>query len=369
MAGWAKFVIRDIHPLTNLLYWPRVICSFLGGLSLGCVFYQQEMASINVWGGLVFCALLWPHLIYVLSKIRGWSRAINMYGVYQDAINIGFWVCFAQLVPVVALPLIIIQLSYSFVLGGMSLLYRSLIFLVFGAFVYILTHDLVIEVHFNALQVMATLPIILAFIVIMSIKMNRLSTLYTRQRRELRKLSRTDRVSGLYNRSFWEEHLGHEYQRSKGSGFPCSLVILSVDHFEEIVETSGVKVCDQIIQAVTETIRFTIRPYDIAGRFNSDAFSIILPHTRASEALMVADRLRQQTNDLDIDGVPVFSLCAGVTELTQDVVNGEQWVARAEQALSDAKKKGQNQSYLYEHPFPVAEEDDVSGENPRQASN
>jgi diguanylate cyclase (GGDEF)-like protein len=105
--------------------------------------------------------------------------------------------------------------------------------------------------------------------------------------------SRTDQLTGLYNRRAFDEKLGQirmEYQRY---GQPCSLIIADVDFFKRVNDTYGHDGGDAVLQAVAATFRENVRVVDICARMGGEEIAVLLPQTGMQGALESAERLRQ----------------------------------------------------------------------------
>ena len=70
------------------------------------------------------------------------------------------------------------------------------------------------------------------------------------------------------------------------------LRLLDIDHFKMVNDTYGHLVGDKALRAVTDALREQLRSYDLAGRFGGEEFVILLPQTRETQALGIAERLR-----------------------------------------------------------------------------
>jgi diguanylate cyclase (GGDEF)-like protein len=88
-----------------------------------------------------------------------------------------------------------------------------------------------------------------------------------------------------------------------------------------------------------------IREIDTLGRFGGDEFVIVLPETTRTAAEWVAERLRKKVAETpfytDVDVISI-TISVGVTELTPDISDFEELVARADAAQYDAKLTGKN---------------------------
>jgi diguanylate cyclase (GGDEF)-like protein len=112
-----------------------------------------------------------------------------------------------------------------------------------------------------------------------------------RQRAELRRLSRTDPLTGLVNRRGFEERLAAEIAHADRSAFPLALLVLDLDRFKEINDTEGHAVGDELLRWVAKIARATVREHDVVGRLGGDEFAVVLPETSKRQAQAVARRL------------------------------------------------------------------------------
>ncbi len=111
---------------------------------------------------------------------------------------------------------------------------------------------------------------------------------------ELRGLTYTDDVTGLYNQRYLETVLERELALAKRNQTPFSVLFLDLDHFKIINDSHGHLIGSRILYEVGEEIRKTLRESDITFRFGGDEFVCVLSHTALPDALNVAERVRSQ---------------------------------------------------------------------------
>lgn len=160
---------------------------------------------------------------------------------------------------------------------------------------------------------------------------------------ELRRLSRTDGLTGLYNRRHLDETLAHELQRAVRTREPLAVIMCDVDHFKRFNDEHGHEQGDRVLQAVAGLMRDSLRGYDSACRYGGEEFLAILPGTDLPGAAGVAERLRREVEAARVDGLRVtLSLgVAGYPEIGGGV-EAETLVAAADAALYRAKQAGRN---------------------------
>ncbi|MFT5502506.1 MAG: diguanylate cyclase [Gammaproteobacteria bacterium] len=88
-----------------------------------------------------------------------------------------------------------------------------------------------------------------------------------RLNKELQKLSRSDRLTGLYNRGYWEDGFQAEFARCKRYDTESSVIIFNIDHFKNINDTFGHQAGDEIIRQAAGQASNMVRTTNVAGRY------------------------------------------------------------------------------------------------------
>ncbi len=168
---------------------------------------------------------------------------------------------------------------------------------------------------------------------------------------ELLQLSRTDRLTSLWTRGYWEERLHEEWERARRSNLQVSLVMFDIDHFKRINDGHGHQTGDEAIRLVSRTLREVSREVDICGRYGGEEFVVILPNTAEDGALIFCERLRKAIEAKSVLGpaheVVQFTISLGISQLVEETETVHQWLQHADQALYRAKGAGRNQTQIY----------------------
>jgi diguanylate cyclase (GGDEF)-like protein len=170
---------------------------------------------------------------------------------------------------------------------------------------------------------------------------------------ELARLSRTDRLTNLYNRGYWEECLEQEFHRRKRYSGNAALVMFDIDHFKPVNDTYGHQLGDDVIRMVAHELLVTQRETDIAGRYGGEEFCVLLPDTDAEQALLMAERLRKRIADIAIEvdseqGDPLnITISLGIAAFDSDLHSHNDWIERADKALYQSKHNGRDRSTVY----------------------
>lgn len=167
---------------------------------------------------------------------------------------------------------------------------------------------------------------------------------------ELETLSRTDKLTQLFNRGFWEEQLIGEFERFLRYETTCSVVMLDIDHFKKVNDTYGHQAGDAVIVYVCELIRENLRKTDIAGRYGGEEFGVILQNTDAPAAVNFCERLRESVEKAVVvhDGVEIkFTISLGISQADKEIEDYKAWLEQADTALYASKENGRNQTWVY----------------------
>jgi len=156
----------------------------------------------------------------------------------------------------------------------------------------------------------------------------------------------TDGLTGLNNRTAFDNSLQRELGLAHRQQTPMSLIVLDIDNFKVINDTYGHSSGDQALKSLADVIGETMRASDIAFRYGGEEFVLILSNTDSDAAALVAERIRIATSQLFCsDGTRSFgiTISLGVAQLN----TGEKASTlfdRADHALYQAKKAGRNQT-------------------------
>jgi len=168
---------------------------------------------------------------------------------------------------------------------------------------------------------------------------------------ELEKLSRTDRLTQLNNRGYWEECLSKEFLRVKRTGQIASLIIFDIDHFKKVNDTYGHMAGDEVIRQTAAVLRSGIRDTDIPGRYGGEEFVLILIDTDPDKAYILAERLRKKIESLTVkyeDMEIKYTVSMGISEASGDSGDYMKWLECADSALYISKESGRNQTTIYD---------------------
>lgn len=163
----------------------------------------------------------------------------------------------------------------------------------------------------------------------------------------LQHVSMHDALTGVYNRSYFNEQIGTLIGTAQRSHQPLSLVMVDVDHFKRYNDAFGHLKGDACLAAVATALAGVARrPADFVARYGGEEFVLVLPDTPAHEAQALAERAREAVLRLRIEAaapsryVTVSAGCATAAPGASVSVDG--LVESADAALYQAKAAGRN---------------------------
>jgi len=168
--------------------------------------------------------------------------------------------------------------------------------------------------------------------------------------KEIKKLSRSDALTGCFNRGYLNEHLPREINRALRYRHSLSLAMCDIDHFKKINDTHGHQCGDKVLQEFVRSITEVIRSdTDWIARYGGEEFLIVLPETKTENAHLLAERLRAYLSGktIAVDGKEInITASFGVTGMDGDnlprSISPETMISAADKYVYMAKKKGRN---------------------------
>jgi diguanylate cyclase (GGDEF)-like protein len=147
-------------------------------------------------------------------------------------------------------------------------------------------------------------------------------------------LASTDPLTGLPNRRAWDTHLAAALAEEED----VVIAMFDFDHFKDFNDTHGHPAGDRLLKESAAAWRDQLRSKDLLARMGGDEFALLLSGCDEAQALTVINRLRRR--------IPSDQKCSvGLTQ-RQGAETAEQLLARADEALYEAKSAGRDRACL-----------------------
>ena len=160
-----------------------------------------------------------------------------------------------------------------------------------------------------------------------------------------------DRLTGLPNRSVFQDRLELDIKRSHRSSLPLALLFIDLDHFKEINDTRGHEAGDLLLEAVGQRLRGHVRQSDTVARLGGDEFTITLAELHDIE--LVTDIAQKLCDDLArpfvvAEEAAYISASIGITMYPRDAASAGELLRNADQAMYRSKERGRNRFTYFE---------------------
>lgn len=193
-------------------------------------------------------------------------------------------------------------------------------------------HTLKFDSVMNQMNILLYLSIfILSFLIII---------IYLKIKKGLEIQTIKDKLTGLYNRLYFNEMFEYYVNKYNRTKKPFSMMIIDIDNFKKINDTYGHATGDSVLKKLGQTINKSIRNLDIAFRYGGEEFVIIFPNTDLYHAFNAAERIRENVSKNIIIDLKSITISGGIGEY-----KGEkpiEFFKKIDKALYEAKNSGKN---------------------------
>ncbi len=177
------------------------------------------------------------------------------------------------------------------------------------------------------------------------------------KQQELIALSRTDPLTGLFNRRYFEERLTLEFARAQRYHTPLSCLMLDVDRFKSINDSYGHAFGDRVLREIAKVSSQLLRDVDLLARYGGEELVALLPETGSKQAMRVGERIRLAIAALRLEHPAISGEVAavrctvsiGVASSTIPHIESHEALLRAaDSSLYAAKWSGKNSVRQFE---------------------
>ena len=163
--------------------------------------------------------------------------------------------------------------------------------------------------------------------------------------RDLRFQATTNSLTGLSNRSKFNQALATEISRSMRYETPLSLVLYDVDNFKVVNDTHGHQIGDKVLVQLSRFVPSLLRNSDLVARWGGEEFVILTPGSDGEMARKAAEKLRNAIEQVKFDEIGTVTCSFGVAQYVYGDT-AETLISRADDALYRAKLNGRNRVEL-----------------------
>lgn len=168
-------------------------------------------------------------------------------------------------------------------------------------------------------------------------------TEFREKERQLYEKTYMDVLTLVPNRRFFDENVQNSWNFCRRLKVPMSIMMVDIDHFKQINDQYGHQSGDVCLTYVAQIIKQKLkRSTDFVARFGGDEFVVVLSITDLQGAQQVADQILQSVRSAEIDLFYTVTVSIGVASNQSFSDSIVDLIARADQALYQAKQAGRN---------------------------
>ena len=154
---------------------------------------------------------------------------------------------------------------------------------------------------------------------------------------ETKRFSLHDALTGLANRRMMKIDFRRSFSRAKRNRESFSVIMLDIDWFKKYNDSFGHSAGDKVLVNLAKLILNETREMDLCVRYGGEEFLVLLPNTDLTKAHEIAERIRESVaSNLDI------TVSLGVSSFSTDLLDYEELIRKADDALYRSKKMGRN---------------------------
>lgn len=166
----------------------------------------------------------------------------------------------------------------------------------------------------------------------------------------LKSMAEHDGLTGLYNRSYFQDELERLVDLTKRSKQPSALFYIDLDHFKYVNDTLGHGAGDRLLIEISSILVKRARKSDVIARLGGDEFTMLLFNTQAEQAHNAAESFRKALADYPFkQGAEQVDIgCSiGVAMITENTHSAGEVLSHADIACHLAKRGGRNRVHLF----------------------
>jgi len=157
---------------------------------------------------------------------------------------------------------------------------------------------------------------------------------------QVKKLSRTDGLTGLHLRKYFMERFSEEIKRAKREHYKVAFIMADLDNFKNYNDSYGHPMGDKLLEKVADIIKNNIYSSDFAGRYGGEEFCIYMPKAELGGTAKKASKIRAL-----IEETTPITISMGIAYYPDDGITPEDLIKSSDKFLYKAKETGKNRIF------------------------
>lgn len=166
------------------------------------------------------------------------------------------------------------------------------------------------------------------------------------KQRELQRLTRTDGLTGLFNRKTFAELTQQELQRAQRQSSATAILVMDLDYFKKVNDTYGHPAGDAVLKHAANMASSAVRSTDLVARLGGEEFIVLLPATTVEAARRLAEKIRAKIEahpaQWKDQAIPITVSIGSAGTSAAEKLDFDALYHSADKALYLAKQRGRN---------------------------
>jgi len=359
-------------------YRVRIVAFALIALPIGLHLLPHGHGA-GVWALFVLQFLVYPHLMYWLTRNAGnreWAELNNM---IIDAVVCGAWAAGIGFPLWISVALFLANLLNHTITRGISGILTCPAAFASGALASTAVIAFHISTDTDGLVTLAAITGLAAYLSLIGIEFfayieqlhvvqhtldSQKQTLESANQmlhaqiekindlqEKLREQANRDSLTGLFNRRYLDGTLEREMARSRREGVPLSMLLIDIDHFKSVNDSHGHQAGDEVLRVFSQLLLEHARAEDIVCRYGGEEFLLVLPkmplgvaRERAAQLLAMFQAQTVSFGDLRIR----TTVSIGISATPDHADSADALIRHADDALYQAKRAGRNRVMVFD---------------------
>lgn len=182
-------------------------------------------------------------------------------------------------------------------------------------------------------------------------ELNRYATELKRLNHALNERSTRDGLTGAYNHRYFWQVLRRDFLLAQRHKSELSCLIIDLDFFKQVNDVHGHLFGDKVLKGVTRRIKEKVRKTDLVSRYGGEEFTVLLPNTDLSGAMIIAENIRsglERSRFRKGQDVVRVTVSIGISSLVYHApATPQKMLDFADSALYNSKDAGRNRVLSY----------------------
>ncbi|MCA6063155.1 sensor domain-containing diguanylate cyclase [Thalassolituus marinus] len=160
--------------------------------------------------------------------------------------------------------------------------------------------------------------------------------------------NRTDILTGLNNRSYWQEEADIIYRQCQNTGVSSTLLMLEIDDFRNLQRSRGHRTADEVIRSLSHCLMETVQQEDLLCRYDGEVFALMLNGVNSDDARIYADHICKRASEVCFEPIGEgITLSIGMATFSTSYNGVDDWLQAADKAMYHARESGGNRVSVF----------------------